>query len=480
MENRFLKTLSEFIAVLLLSSIYLGNFVIGSAKAQDEVPSGPVYIVQAGDSLWSIAQKFRVAMDDLAAINGITDPNQLTQGSELVIPGLEGITGVLTATNVGFGESLTSLSRTYRIPVAMIAKLNHLTSPMELYASSTLVLPQNENSTQISGRALIKRDQTLLELAVLNQQNPWQILVGNELESSWQAIPGDVLLLGASENEGPKALPEMIREVRISPEAPLQGKTMVVRIFSSETIHLSGSFMDHELHFIESVDGEYIALQGVHALAEAGIYPLRIKIEKNDLSIFTFSQMVDIEPVDYPYDRPLTVDPTTIDPDITEPENEQWFALVEPVTTEKLWDGSFGMPSPLPIKFCLETGDCWSSRFGNRRSYNGSTYAYFHTGLDVFGGNGTEIYAPAPGVVVYTGNLAIRGNATLIDHGWGVYTGYMHQSEILVKIGDHVEAGQLIGLVGETGRVEGAHLHWEVLVGGVQVDPLDWLSQVYP
>ena len=56
----------------------------------------------------------------------------------------------------------------------------------------------------------------------------------------------------------------------------------------------------------------------------------------------------------------------------------------------------------------------------------------------------------------------------------------MHQSEILVNEGDRVEQGQLIGRVGNTGRVEGPHLHFEVLVGGVPVNPLDWLNQEYP
>jgi murein DD-endopeptidase MepM/ murein hydrolase activator NlpD len=67
----------------------------------------------------------------------------------------------------------------------------------------------------------------------------------------------------------------------------------------------------------------------------------------------------------------------------------------------------------------------------------------------------------------------------MIDHGWGVYTGYLHQSEILVKAGDRVEAGQLIGLVGGTGRVTGAHLHFEVWAGGVQIDPMDWLKEAF-
>ena len=93
---------------------------------------------------------------------------------------------------------------------------------------------------------------------------------------------------------------------------------------------------------------------------------------------------------------------------------------------------------------------------------------------------GNPIYAAAAGVVVFTGPLTVRGNATMIDHGWGVYTAYLHQSEILVKVGEHVEQGQFIGRVGNTGRVEGPHLHFEVIVGGVQVEPLQWLDQEFP
>ena len=124
--------------------------------------------------------------------------------------------------------------------------------------------------------------------------------------------------------------------------------------------------------------------------------------------------------------------------------------------------------------------ECWPSQFGNPRSYNGSAYNFFHTGLDFCGGVGTEIYAPADGTVVFAGPLTVRGNATMIDHGWGVYSGYMHQSEIKVSAGDKVEAGQLIGLVGNTGRVTGPHLHFEIWAGGVQIDPMDWLEQEFP
>ncbi len=177
---------------------------------------------------------------------------------------------------------------------------------------------------------------------------------------------------------------------------------------------------------------------------------------------------------DYPFDPVLIVSPETIDPAVTKPEDAEWTALAMPFTPEKYWEGQFQSPAPPPFS------DCWPSTFGNRRSYNGSAYIYFHTGLDFCGGVGVEILAPASGVVVFAGPLTVRGNATMIDHGWGIYSGYMHQSEILVKVGDHVQPGQVIGLVGGTGRVTGPHLHWEIWAGGVQVDPMDWLEQIFP
>jgi murein DD-endopeptidase MepM/ murein hydrolase activator NlpD len=103
-----------------------------------------------------------------------------------------------------------------------------------------------------------------------------------------------------------------------------------------------------------------------------------------------------------------------------------------------------------------------------------------HTGIDFCGGEGLPIFAPAAGRVVFAAPLTVRGNATIIDHGWGVYSGFWHQSEIQVNVGDVVEQGQVIGLVGGTGRSTGPHQHWEVWVNGVQVDPLNWLNQAYP
>jgi murein DD-endopeptidase MepM/ murein hydrolase activator NlpD len=207
-------------------------------------------------------------------------------------------------------------------------------------------------------------------------------------------------------------------------------------------------------------------------MLEPGPHPLRIEATLPDGSKQAFEQNVLIASGFYTQDPVLIVPPDTLDPAVTGPELEQILSMVAPASPTRNWQGLFASPAAYP--------DCFSSRFGNRRAYNGGPYDSFHSGLDFCGGEGLPITAPADGTVVFAGPLAVRGNATIIDHGWGIYSGYWHQSELQVQAGDHVTKGQQIGLVGGTGRVTGAHLHWEVWANGVQVDPMDWLNNAYP
>ena len=115
-----------------------------------------------------------------------------------------------------------------------------------------------------------------------------------------------------------------------------------------------------------------------------------------------------------------------------------------------------------------------------RRSYNGSPFRTFHGGIDFGAPAGTPIRAPAGGVVALAEQLQIRGGATVLDHGWGVFTAYWHQASVLVKPGQAVQAGEVIGTVGNTGLSTGTHLHWEVWVNGNQVDPTQWLALQVP
>jgi murein DD-endopeptidase MepM/ murein hydrolase activator NlpD len=76
--------------------------------------------------------------------------------------------------------------------------------------------------------------------------------------------------------------------------------------------------------------------------------------------------------------------------------------------------------------------------------------------------------------------LTVKGNAILIDHGWGVFSGYWHLSEFEVEVGDFVETGDLIGLIGNTGRSAGPHLHFEIDIHGTPINPQTWLTQSFP
>jgi murein DD-endopeptidase MepM/ murein hydrolase activator NlpD len=341
-----------------------------------------------------------------------------------------------------------------------------------------LIVPFEAKDNSVGFRASLAPGQSLLELAASRNSNPWSLIIDTEFQGSWTVFPGEALHLPGDDIVGPGALPEVITELTLDPVLLSQGKTLVVRVSGQPGLTLHGSLAGRELRFFE-LDGGYVALQGIQAMTEPGLYPLTLtgtlpNGTEGDTQPFSFSQPVLISSGNYVYDPVLRVDPETLDTAVTQPEDELWADLGAPVTAEKMWNGLF--QSPVPVQF----NDCWTSLFGNRRSYNGSAYNYFHSDLDFCGGEGTELFAPAAGKVVFTGPLAVRGNATVIDHGWGVYTAYDHQSEILVKLGDLVEPGQLIGRGGSTGRTTGPHLHWEVWVGGVQVDPTDWLDQPFP
>ncbi|GER78855.1 MAG: LysM peptidoglycan-binding domain-containing protein [Chloroflexi bacterium] len=460
-EMRFPRLLFRSLILFLLLTLY------SPVGAQDEGEDKPYYIVQEGDSLWGIAARFGVTLEDLQEANQISDAGQVAIGARLIIPGLQGVSGQLDTTTVAYGETLRSLSRQYGVSETTFARLNRLLSPAELYAGATLIIPVTDNqSSSIAGRANLSPGQSLLELAVLRNAGAWSLVLGNNLPGTWAGLPGDPI--GA-----PTGLPEAITKVEVEPLEMVQGGTTVVKVYAPPGLTLRGSLSKWNLNFFPQ-DYGYVALQGIHAMTPPGLYPLTLEGELPDGERFAFSQNVLIRDANFPYDPSLDVNPATVDPAVTEPESELWASLGQPVTPQKMWDGLFA--SPVPPDFT----SCWTSFFGNRRSYNGGPYDSFHSGLDFCGRVGTELYAAAPGRVVYTDMLIVRGGVVVIDHGWGVYTAYDHLSEILAQPGDMVQPGQLIGLGGATGRTTGPHLHWEVWVGGVQVNPVEWLMRAYP
>lgn len=462
-----------FIAFLLIILIV----PFKPALAQD--PTGPIYIVQPGDSLYSIAARFSITLDQLLAANSGINPNALAIGQQLVIPGLEGITGILDTRFINFGDSHRGLMRQTQVDDTLFRRLNRVVSPSEFYVGSNMIVPV-QNQTQYSKRISPATGESMLELAVKNNTDVWSLTYINQLDGTWETLPGDTLYTPgeASENNA-SGLPSAFISAEIRDLPIRQGGTGVITVEAQPGVTLGGLLVDHPLHFFPQEDGSQVALQGVHALLEPGVYPLRLDATLPDGNMQSYEQLILIVSGNYPEDPLLYVDPATIDPASTEPELQQLISITTPASLTKLWAGEFISPA---IAYAEST--YFTSRYGNRRTYIGQgtnlSVQGFHTGLDFGGGDGLPITAPASGVVVFAGPWTVRGNATVIDHGWGVYSGFWHQSAIQVVVGQTVNQGDVIGLVGGTGRVTGAHLHWELWVNGVQVDPLDWLNQAYP
>ncbi|PIR20305.1 MAG: hypothetical protein COV45_07080 [Deltaproteobacteria bacterium CG11_big_fil_rev_8_21_14_0_20_47_16] len=127
------------------------------------------------------------------------------------------------------------------------------------------------------------------------------------------------------------------------------------------------------------------------------------------------------------------------------------------------------IPSLWPVAGFVTSG------FGSRHAplAGGSR---FHEGIDIASPVGTPIKAPADGVVTFAGYKNGLGKCIVVDHGYGVSTMYGHNSMIDVKEGDRVKRGMVIAAIGMTGRTTGPHLHYQVMVDNVPVDPLKYLA----
>lgn len=156
-----------------------------------------------------------------------------------------------------------------------------------------------------------------------------------------------------------------------------------------------------------------------------------------------------------------------LDYDMNVREEEHLNMLYSERTPALGWSWPFGFPAPAPIV---------TSRFGGSRSYNSGMWRSHHTGVDFRRGLGDPIFAAAAGRVAAAEALDVRGNVVIIDHGYGVYTQYAHMQDLQVSAGQQVQRGQIIGTVGGTGRTNGPHLHFEVIVNGQPVDPIRWMA----
>lgn len=456
-----MKFLRILIVLLLLST---RQPAISPAIAQSEPPRLPVYIVQPGDSLNLIALKFNVSAEDIVAVNGLPDPNILQVNTQLVIPGITGAEGILSFEPLKLGETPVQIARRSNLLLNSLYKLNRITSPSEFFLGANIILVNQESEGQERHLYKLQPNESLLDAAIKNNQSLWQMTFENQYNYPWQVIPNEKVVVI---NENAEAASEETVSIENLPLK--QGKTSSI-IIRDVVTNPSATLDNMPIDFYD-LEGYSVAIFGVNALKETGLYPFHIEYTDSAQNKINVDQLILIQSGFYPKDPPLSVDPTTLEAESSQKEEEIVSQIISQHSTTKLWDGVFQWPTDDP---------CIKSAFGNRRSYNGGPYDHYHAGLDLGVCLNLNIYAAADGIVVFAGPLEVRGNATIIDHGFGVFSGYWHQSKILVEVGQKVTAHQLIGEIGTTGRSTGPHLHWEMIANGVSVNPIDWIETSFP
>ena len=391
---------------------------LGAGVAWAAPPEPTIHVVERGETLFRIALRYGTSVEALVRANYIADPDLIRVGQRLVIP-------ISRSSRSNGLDRLTPLIHVVR-------------------AGETLF------------RIALRYGTSVEALARANHiADPNLIRVGQRL-----VIPGRT-----------PAWPSPIASIELVPSPVIQGQTLVIKVWTSEDVALAGSFDGRLLTFVEG-DGYRWALAGIHILTPPGLYPLELTATDGAGEVTKVTALVQVAAGEFPTEH-IRLPPGAkklLDPSLVRAENERLDAIFAAFSPQKRWDGLFA----LPVKGAI------TSRFGARRAYDGGPATSYHGGVDFRAAEGTPVHAAAAGRVALAEALTVRGQAVVLDHGLGVMSGYYHLSEIAVQAGQEVERGELIGKAGSTGLSTGAHLHWELRVNGVFVDPLQWTWQAMP
>ncbi|MQC47922.1 MAG: M23 family peptidase [Chloroflexi bacterium] len=256
-------------------------------------------------------------------------------------------------------------------------------------------------------------------------------------------------------------------EATLLPEQVGQGESAVLSVVQPGAASASVMFLNRRYPLLRDGDVFWTPL-GVGLVVPLGEHVAEVSTRDEaglllDRAELRFRVVPVTRPIDY---LQLTEELTSIlTPEAAATEfRQRSFERFNLFEARPAWDGLFIRP----------TEGIVTTEFGQGRSINQGPVGGFHSGLDIANAAGTPIVAPAPGRISWAGPMPIRGNTVLLDHGAGVVTGYHHLLEIVAEVGQEVEQGELIARMGSTGLSTGPHLHWEMTIYGINVDPDTW------
>ena len=485
---------SLFLMIIFIIGLLLNTTVYSQDDVPIDSPSVTIHIVQRGESLFGISLQYDVSMDNIITINGITDPSNIQVGQRLLIP-LDPIVLVPDPLShiVRAGETLGRIAEFYDVTVDDLITLNDIENPNSLFVGQELIIREytvlydftddasDESQTQgepisvpsVDIVHVVQFGETLftisrsysLTVADLQRANNLSdtavIYAGQELVIP-DIVPPDITL----------DLPPTVSSLDVTPLLVQEGRTSRIRLVTSQLASVTMRFIGQNIPVITEADGiTHIAFIAVPVWTDIDIYTLTMTVSS---TIGDDLVTVNLQIISGGYDSQYIILPDDrielLNPSIEANEMRILSNVASVITAERFFDGSMSLPAAAAM----------NSPFGTSRSYNEGPFDRYHTGVDFAGNPGTPIYAASSGRVVLVDRLNIRGLSVMIDHGWGVYTNYSHMSETYVNLGQMVDAGQTIGTVGSSGRATGAHLHWELWVNGIPVDPMQWVQESFP
>ncbi len=441
-------------------------------------PGDPfVHEVRAGDTLSAIALRYGVRASEIAAANGLADPNRLYVGQKLVIP-REDATGQQVHT-VQAGESLSVIARRYGLSIDQIAGANGLADPNRISVGQRLVIPGEAGASAPPAREqpatmpyTIRRGDSLYRIALIFGLTVDDLLAANTLAGPNAIYPGLVLRIPQPGQEVPSAGPGEAN----AGQPQTGGRTYIVQ--RGDTLTTIA------LKFGVTVDG----IAAANALSgPSAIYPGQV------LNLPEAGQTA----------RPAPAQ-TAVFHRVVRGETLSSIALRYGVTVHalaaangisnpsRIYEGmNLSIPSAqagsASVQYAsLGTGLCGSVELqGTGTGYfvkPTSNYIItqdfhpWHPGIDLALDLGNPVFASDGGTVVFSGwNPAGYGNLVVLDHGNGWRTYYAHLSTVSVNCGDWAPRSTALGEIGSTGNSTGPHLHFEMLRYGIAVNPSGYI-----
>jgi len=242
-------------------------------------------------------------------------------------------------------------------------------------------------------------------------------------------------------------------------QAAIPGGVVIVPLAQDNTVKPVVTYRQKSVAVVQS-DGQWMAVVGIPLSAKIG--PQRLTVVQGGK---TSKALFDIKDKAYPTQHITITDKRKVNPNNYDMKRINSESVKIKVALRHWTDKAV-----LPLPFAWPIEGRVSGLYGRRRVFNGQPRRP-HSGMDIAAPTGTEIHAPAEGIVRDTGDYFFNGNTVFIDHGQGLVTMFCHMDRIDVQAGQVIERGDVIGTVGMTGRVTGPHLHLGVSLNDTRVEP---------